>query len=163
MKASGRPAAGGKNKVNRSAASGSRAKRGRGVRTAAASGRRTGTTRAGSARKTGGKRVEKPSSDQGILNQWREQNGLSMILASLVVIIILVVVGVNAVSLGRRLVENKKRLETLREEIRMEDERAEDIDEYRRYTRTDAYIEEVAREKLGLIYEGETVFKEENK
>jgi cell division protein FtsB len=86
-----------------------------------------------------------------------------MILASLVVIIILIVVGVNAVSLGRRLVENKKRLETLREEIRMEDERADDIDEYRRYTRTDAYIEEVAREKLGLIYEGETVFKEENK
>lgn len=163
MKASGRPAAGGKNKVNRSAAPGSRAKRGRGVRTSAASGRRTGTTRAGSARKTGGKRVEKPSSDQGILTQWREQNGLSMILASLVVIIILVVVGVNAVSLGRRLVENKKRLETLREEIRMEDERADDIDEYRRYTRTDAYIEEVAREKLGLIYEGETVFKEENK
>ncbi len=163
MKTPGRPAAGGKNKVNRSAASGSRAKRGRGVRTSAASGRRTGTTRAGSAGKTGGKRVGKPSSDQGILTQWREQNGLSMILASLVVIIILVGVGVNAVSLGRRLVENKKRLETLREEIRMEDERADDIDEYRRYTRTDAYIEEVAREKLGLIYEGETVFKEENK
>ena len=163
MKASGRPAAGGKNKVNRSAAPGSRAKRGRGVRTAAASGRRTKATRAGSARKTGGKRVGKPSSDQEILTQWREQNGLSMILASLVVIIILIVVGVNAVSLGRRLVENKKRLETLREEIRMEDERADDIDEYRRYTRTDAYIEEVAREKLGLIYEGETVFKEENK
>lgn len=163
MKASGRPAAGGKNKVNRSAASGSRAKRGRGVRTAASSGRSTGTGRTGSVRKTGGKRVRKPSSEQGILTQWREQNGLSMILASLVVIIILVMVGVNAVSLGRRLVENKKRLETLREEIRMEDERADDIEEYRRYTRTDAYIEEVAREKLGLIYEGETVFKEENK
>ena len=86
---------------------------------------------------------------------------MSMFLTFLVVIVLLIVVGVNAISLGRRLVENKKRLAELRQEIRMEKERTEDIEEYRRYTQTDAYIEEIAREKLGLIYEGETVFKED--
>ena len=84
-----------------------------------------------------------------------------MFLASLVILILLVAVSVNGVSLTKRLRENKARTLELQQEIRSEEQRAKDIEEYRRYTSTDAYIEEVAREKLGLIYEGETVFKEE--
>ena len=45
-------------------------------------------------------------------------------------------------------------------EIVKEEQRAEDIEEYRKYTETREYIEEVAREKLGLVYEGEVIFKE---
>ena len=41
-----------------------------------------------------------------------------------------------------------------------EEQRAEDIEEYRQYTKTREYIEEVAREKLGLVYDGEVIFKE---
>lgn len=89
------------------------------------------------------------------------QNRLSMFLAGLVVVILLIAVAVNAVSLNRKLRENKVRAQVLQQEIRAEEQRAADIEEYRRYTQTDAYIEEIAREKLGLIYEGETVFKEE--
>lgn len=84
-----------------------------------------------------------------------------MFLAGLVVLILLVAVAVNAVSLRRKLQENRARAALLQQEIRTEEQRAADIEEYRRYTETDAYIEEIAREKLGLIYEGETVFKEE--
>ena len=84
-----------------------------------------------------------------------------MFLASLVILILLVAESVNGVSLTKRLRENKARTLELQQEIRAEEQRAKDIEEYRRYTSTDAYIEEVAREKLGLIYEGETVFKEE--
>ena len=91
----------------------------------------------------------------------RKQITFSMFLASLVIIILLVVVSVNGVSLTRRLRENRARTLELQQEIRAEEQRAKDIEEYRRYTSTDAYIEEVAREKLGLIYEGETVFKQE--
>lgn len=86
---------------------------------------------------------------------------MSMFMAVLVVVLLMIVVGINGVSLVRRLRENESRIQTLRQEIRAEEERAEDIEEYRRYTKTDAYIEEIAREKLGLIYEGETVFKED--
>ncbi len=89
------------------------------------------------------------------------QNRFSMFLAGLVVLILLVFVSVNAVSLTRKLHENRARARVLEQEIRTEEQRAADIEEYRKYTETDAYIEEIAREKLGLIYEGETVFKEE--
>lgn len=84
-----------------------------------------------------------------------------MFLAGLVVVLMLVAISVNAVSLGRKLRENQERARVLEQELRTEEQRAADIEEYRRYTGTDAYIEEIAREKLGLIYEGETVFKEE--
>ena len=81
--------------------------------------------------------------------------------AATVVLILLVFVSVNAVSLTRKLHENRARARVLEQEIRTEEQRAADIEEYRKYPETDAYIEEIAREKLGLIYEGETVFKEE--
>lgn len=132
---------------------------------------RAGTSQSVSRRnsRVPGKDPEKPAGSRkktaedtqdGILTQGSQQNGMSMFLAALVVLVLLITVGVNGISLNRRLHENRARIRILRGEIRTEEERAEDIEEYRRYTKTDAYIEEVAREKLGLIYEGETVFKE---
>lgn len=97
----------------------------------------------------------------GLLTQDRRHNRLSMFLAGLVVVILMIAVSVNAMSLNKRLAQNRKRTVQLQKEIQTEQQRTADIEEYRRYTSTDAYIEEVAREKLGLIYEGETVFKED--
>ena len=39
--------------------------------------------------------------------------------------------------------------------------RVEEIEEYRKYTQTQKYVEEVAKEKLGLVNENEIVFKSE--
>lgn len=96
-----------------------------------------------------------------LLTQTSRNDHLSMFLAGLVVVILMIAVSVNAMSLNRRLGENRRRAVQLKKEIQTEEQRAADIEEYRRYTSTDAYIEEIAREKLGLIYEGETVFKED--
>lgn len=96
-----------------------------------------------------------------LLTQTSRNDHLSMFLAGLVVVILMIAVTVNGMSLNRRLGENRKRTVQLKKEIQTEEQRAADIEEYRRYTSTDAYIEEIAREKLGLIYEGETVFKED--
>lgn len=108
-------------------------------------------------RRTSGSRVQ----NGGLLTQDRRHNRLSMFLAGLVVVILMIAVSVNAMSLNKRLAANRKRAVQLQKEIQTEQQRTADIEEYRRYTSTDAYIEEVAREKLGLIYEGETVFKED--
>ena len=97
----------------------------------------------------------------GLLIQNDRKNLISMVLAVTVVLLILALVMINGISLRKRLKENLARERSLEIEIQTEKDRAADIEEYRRYTGTDAYIEEIAREKLGLIYEGETVFKEE--
>ena len=96
-----------------------------------------------------------------LLTQTSRNDHLSMFLAGLVVVILMIAVSVNEMSLNKRLGENRKRTVQLKKEIQTEEQRAADIEEYRRYTSTAAYIEEIAREKLGLIYEGETVFKED--
>ena len=43
-----------------------------------------------------------------------------------------------------------------------EQTRAEQIEEFGKYTQTKAYVEEVAKDKLGLVYEGEILFQEDN-
>lgn len=50
----------------------------------------------------------------------------------------------------------------LNAQIDAETAREEEIEEYRKYTQTKAYVEEVAKDKLGLVYEGEILFKEDN-
>ena len=84
-----------------------------------------------------------------------------MWIAALIVGALIMVVLVTCGSLYRRLHSNKERIEELRSEIAKEEQRAEEIEEYKQYTKSREYIEEVAREKLGLVYEGEVIFKEE--
>ena len=90
----------------------------------------------------------------------REQNRLSMWLAALVVGALILVIMVACVGLYRRLHANRNRIEELQGEIAKEEVREKEIEEYKEYTKTREYIEEVAREKRGLVYEGEVIFKE---
>ena len=84
------------------------------------------------------------------------QNRLSMILAVLVVAILFVAVYINGSSMRRELEENQEKITRLKQEIEEEELRSRSIEEYRAYTETDQFI----REKLGLLYEGETIFRE---
>ena len=59
-------------------------------------------------------------------------------------------------------VKREKMLKLREELIAAEEERALEIEEFEKYTQTKMYIEEVARDKLGLVYEGEILFKDEN-
>ena len=91
----------------------------------------------------------------------RQQNELNMWLAALVVGILIVVIMVACFGLFQKLQNNNSRIDELNSQIRTEKQRSEDIEEFRQYTETREYIEEIAREKLGLVYEGEVIFKEE--
>ena len=44
-------------------------------------------------------------------------------------------------------------------QIEAEKKRTEEIEEFRKYTKTKKYIEDVAREKLGLVYEDEIIIQ----
>ena len=88
------------------------------------------------------------------------QNRLSMILAVLVVAILFVAVYINGSSMRRELEENQEKITRLKQEIEEDELRSKSIEEYRAYTETDQFIEQIAREKLGLLYEGETIFRE---
>lgn len=91
----------------------------------------------------------------------RHQNKFSMFLVTLVVVMILVVVAIKRVEISAKMETNLAKIEQLNEEIAEEENRSEEIKKYEKYTHTKAFAEEVAHDKLGLVYEGETIFKED--
>ena len=69
----------------------------------------------------------------------------------------LVVVTVKSVELrGKKEAYEQKEM-ALQEEIDAEKLRTEEIEEYGKYTQTKKYVEELAKDKLGLVYEGEII------
>ena len=51
---------------------------------------------------------------------------------------------------------------TLEQQIEDEKARTEELIEYEKYTKTAKYVEEVAKDKLGLVYEDEIIFESED-
>ncbi len=92
----------------------------------------------------------------------RNQNRFSMVLVSLVVVLITIVVAVKGVELREKIDAVAAREAELKEQIIAEEERAQEIEEYGKEVQTKGYKEEVAKDNLGLVYEGEIVFKEED-
>ena len=80
----------------------------------------------------------------------RRQNKLSMCLVSTVVFMLLVVVSISSVGLKQKQAVYLEKQMLLEQQIAAEQQRAQDLVELRKYTQTKAYVEEVAKEKLGL-------------
>lgn len=91
----------------------------------------------------------------------KNQNKFSMFLVTLVVIMIMAVVAIRSVDMQRQLEETAAKEASLNAQIEAENQRTEEIAEYEKYTQTKKYAEEVAQDKLGLVYEDEILFKEE--
>ena len=92
----------------------------------------------------------------------KRQNRLAMVLVTIVVLMMFVVVAIKSVELREKKEFYELRVAQLQEEIDAEMARTEEIEEYGKYTQTKKYVEEVAKDKLGLVYEGEIIFKDEN-
>lgn len=89
------------------------------------------------------------------------RSGLYMIVA--VIVLLLGALSVKRVTLDA----NCQRLETQKQELEAKKEtllqEKETIEEQAQYMQTPKYIEDVAREKLGLVYKNEVIFKAETK
>lgn len=77
----------------------------------------------------------------------------------MVVIILMLVVVVNNRDLNAKLASYQEKEKMLTEQIEEEKKRTEEIEEFRKYTKTKKYIEDIAREKLGLVYEDEIIIQ----
>lgn len=84
-----------------------------------------------------------------------------MLLVTTVVLMMMLVVTFKSVELREKRQFYREREEALVKEIEAEEARSAEIEEYEKYTQTKKFVEEVAKEKLGLVYEGEIIFKDE--
>ena len=92
----------------------------------------------------------------------RHQNRFSMFLVTLVVVMVMAVVAVRSIELKQKIETRSQELQRIEEQIEAEKRRAETIEEFAKEVQTKGYIENIAREKLGLIYEGEIIFKQDD-
>lgn len=89
----------------------------------------------------------------------RKKRRRSYIAIAIVVLFLCGLVTYQKYELIDTLEQNEKQLNALElEKDKLEEEQAE-ISDYEAYVQTKKYIEEIAREKLGLVYEDEIIFQ----
>lgn len=98
---------------------------------------------------------------QRVAYRKRQQNRFSMFLATLVVVLILVLVGVKSVELRDKIDQKRTEAAQLEAQIEAEMQRTLEIEALGKEVQTKGYIEDVAREKLGLVHEDEILFKQD--
>ena len=90
----------------------------------------------------------------------RSQNHKRSVLAiSAVVLMLTVMVSANSMTLKAKNREYQAQETELKEQIQAEQDRKKEIKELEKYVGTDKYVEDVAKEKLGLVHDNEIVFK----
>ena len=80
----------------------------------------------------------------------------------IITLIVLVLCGVFGVSTWQNTQKSEQYAlvqQNLQQQIDDEEENQKAIEEQAEYQKTDAYIEDLAREKLGLVHEDEIIFK----
>ena len=89
----------------------------------------------------------------------------------IVIVVILFIMGTGCLILdqqdkNRKLEKQNKeyqaRVAQLQEQVEEQQNRSDEIDEYKKYIQTKKFAEEVAKDKFGMIYPDELVFKPEN-
>jgi len=86
----------------------------------------------------------------------------SMLLISMIIVMLITVVSVSGYSLNAKDKAYRAQEAELVAQIEAEQKRSEEINQLKEYVGTDEYIEAVAKEKLGLVYENEILFKSQN-
>lgn len=88
------------------------------------------------------------------------RTGLSII--AIMVLLICVIVTFKRQELDKANAKSTSRIAELNKQIEEAKEDSEDIKDKKAYMQTKKYIEEMAREKLGLVYKDEIIFESED-
>lgn len=87
------------------------------------------------------------------------RRGMVAIAGIVTVLLVTLLVQSSQLSAQNKVFESRKT--ELEQQIKDEELRTEEIENLKDYVNSTEYIEQVAREKFGLVYEGEIIFKAE--
>jgi cell division protein DivIC len=77
-----------------------------------------------------------------------------------VVLILMAVLLVQSSRLNKRIEAADQQISELDSQTKSEEERTEEIKDLQSYMQSDEYKEQVAKDKLGMVKDGEIIFKE---
>ncbi len=91
----------------------------------------------------------------------RRRNRTGLYLVMTVVLLFCATLGIHSISLKANCLELQKQKQELQQKKDELQKEKKSIQEQKAYMQTDEYIENAAREKFGLVYEDEIIFKAE--
>lgn len=83
-------------------------------------------------------------------------------IVALVLLLVVVVLGFNVIKLYRKNVACIEKKEALEEQYEAQVERKDDLSTLEEFTKTMEYVEQMAREKLGMVFKNEIIFKSDH-
>ncbi len=89
----------------------------------------------------------------------QSQMGIALIV--LIVLVLVVVLLIQCVNLRKKIKTGQTINGELETEIHEQEVRAKEIEDLPAYIQSDEYVEKTAREKFGLVYKDEIIFKPE--
>lgn len=92
----------------------------------------------------------------------KKNNRTGKFYIGMIVLAFVAVMSVQIVKVYQKDQEYISRQEELVQQLEDESERAEDLKEYEAYTKSQQYVEDTAKSKLGLAYDNEIIFKEQD-
>ena len=87
------------------------------------------------------------------------QHKRSVLLICMILVALSGVLAVSSIRLNAKNAQYKAEEEELERQIKEEEQRAKEVEEFEEYVKTDDYIKATAEEKLGLVDPNEIVFK----
>ena len=87
------------------------------------------------------------------------QHKISVLSITSVIVLLAIILSVGSISLREKNNSYKAQEAELEAQLKEENARAEEIDALEEYVGTDEYVEDVAKEKLGLVNPNEILFK----
>lgn len=97
------------------------------------------------------------------LKRQRRSGIIGLVLAFALVIVIGIAMYTNKVSLDKQYAQNEQTKAGLQAQIEEQQQRTKELDEYKKYIQTKKFVEEMAKDKFGLIYPDEIVFRPDNR
>lgn len=88
-----------------------------------------------------------------------KQSRLGEFFVYMVVAFLIIIVSIKCVDLKSKNQEYTLRQQELQAQIDEQTQRALELEQLKKYVQTDSYAQEVAEEQLGLVREGEIIFK----
>ena len=95
-------------------------------------------------------------------NVRRDDNRVGKICIDIILIVFMVVMSIQIQKVYQKDLEKSAQEEDLREQYQYELDRQEELKEYQEYIESNEYVEDQAESKLGLLYENQIIFREDN-
>ncbi|MBR3307681.1 MAG: septum formation initiator family protein [Lachnospiraceae bacterium] len=101
------------------------------------------------------------SSRRAAFKKLKKGGRLEILVVLILLVLVMIPLTLNLMKLKREKQELQQETELLDEKLAYEQQRSEELKDFETYTKTKKFAEDMAKDKLGYVYEGEIIFQKD--